>query len=153
MKLTKSKTRPNKIERAVGYSIGYRGVESKELRELNAAIKQAQTLIMDIMSNVEGKNIKIESTNDIYKLSNSLSGLARARNEIERTTLEMSGLVALAGEKIIDEIRLGLIDHPEIWSQLEPIIEGAIINSDERARGHFDHERENSTEGQRQLPD
>lgn len=132
MKLTNAKMTNKRANRIVGYAIGHRGVESEELKSLNDAIRKTQDLIIDIISKVDPDKIKIENTNDIYKLSNALSGLSRARVESEKVFLEMNGLVGLAGEKIIDEIRLGLADHPELMSQLEPIMAAAILKSDIR---------------------
>ena len=132
MKLANVKMTNKRANRIVGYAIGHRGVESEELKALNDSIKKCQDVIVDLISKVDPDKIKIENTNDIYKLSNALSGLSRARVESEKVFLEMNGLVALAGEKIIEEIRLGLADHPELMAELEPIMQAAILKSDIR---------------------
>ena len=130
-------------ERLVGYAVGFRGVESEELKILNDSIKKTQELIISILGNAKPEAIQIKDTNDIYKLSNALSGLARARVETEKVLLEMNGLVVLAGQRIQEEIKQGLAQHPDLYAQMLPIIEAAIEKSDERliAQAEYDAQK------------
>ena len=138
MKLTSKSMTKKKHSRIIGYSVGRRGVESEELKSLNEAIRSCQNIIVDLMRKVDPDKIKIENTNDIYKLGNALSGLARARVETEKISLEMNGLFALAGESILEEIRIALVDHPEIYAQLEPLMFKATLQADVRLQADRD---------------
>ena len=142
MKLTSKSMTKKKHSRIIGYSVGRRGVESEELKSLNEAIRSCQNIIVDLMRKVDPDKIKIENTNDIYKLGNALSGLARARVETEKISLEMNGLFHLASENILDEMRVVLASHPEIYAQLEPLFQEATLQADVRLQANRDAEDE-----------
>lgn len=127
-----AKLTPKRRERAIGWAIGSRGAESEDLKALNEAIATAQSVIIDILSKIDTDAVKVENVNDFYKLANALSGLSRARTESEKCLMEASGLVSLAGMKIIEEIKIGLSAYPDLYEQLLPIMDRAVLNSDMR---------------------
>ena len=140
MKLTNKTMTAKRHNKILGYALGRRGLESQELKSLNEAIKTCQDIIVDLMRKVDPNKIKIENTNDIYKLGNALSGLARARVETEKVSLEMNGLFALAADAIKTEIQGKLADHPEIYAQLAPLIDQATLEADIRLQAAADAE-------------
>lgn len=57
--------------------------------------------------------------NELYKISNALSGLTRAAIESRRFELERSGAIILAFELLKTELRNHLRGNPELCEQLQ----------------------------------
>lgn len=109
--------------------------QSPDLDKMNDSIELLRSVIHELVLAVkEGQSINPEHANTIYKLSNSLSGLSRARNEAEKTRLETHQLYALAGSEILNNMRNWLCEFPQLDEAIQELIEKstneASINRD-----------------------
>jgi len=92
----------------------------------HVSLDAATGMIRRIWKIVEKSNldeIRVESTKDLYNLSNSISGLAKAVEGIERSARDRRQLQAGVREELVHAIRHELRQHPELVKQFLDVIE------------------------------
>ena len=108
-----------------------------ELAEFEKTLKTAQSLLQSLFVKIDSDQIAVVDTNDLYKISNSLSGLTRALVEIQRWQAERHGFLEEAAEQIAAQFRSLLAERPELLEEILELLE----ESKERAVPQLpDHE-------------
>ena len=85
---------------------------------LYAALEAAKQTITTILKSVDASKIKCQSANDLYKVSNAMSGLIRAQCDYERWQAEKNGYLLEASEQIAETLRMELETEPELLHKL-----------------------------------
>jgi hypothetical protein len=98
------------------------------LARMDESIDALQTVLDNLVRNVDVDNIKCDTLADVYKLSIAVTGLTRARTEHEKLKMEVSGLVNEAADKLRAEIRDLMDSEPELAFKLRDIIAKAQQN-------------------------
>jgi len=93
--------------------------------DLRAAFDSARQKISAIIQGIDATKIKVANSNDLYKLSVSLSALIKAQTEAERWSCERLGLLQEAVGKVYEEQRLLLAGKPELCNQIREVVEEA----------------------------
>jgi len=108
-----------------------------ELAEFEKTLKTAHGLLQSLFVKIDSDQIAVVDTNDLYKISNSLSGLTRALVEIQRWQAERHGFLDEAAEQIAAQFRSLLAERPELLEEILELLE----ESKERAVPQLpDHE-------------
>ena len=92
----------------------------------HASLDAATGVIKKIWAIIEKQNlddIRVENSKDIYNLANSISGLAKVIEGIERSARERKHLQAGAKEDLINAVRHELKQHPELVKEFLEVIE------------------------------
>ena len=103
---------------------------SPDMDKLGGSIETLRGTIDELIQDIKaGRPVDPDAVNSVYKLSNSLSGLARARTEIEKVKMEGFQVYRLAGESILHGIRDLLSEYPELDTQIQTLVERAAFEA------------------------
>lgn len=128
-KTNNSLTRKQKL-RVQAAALGDYG-QSPDLDSMNSSIELLRSVIHELVQDIkQGKPVDPDSINSIYKLSNSLSGLSRARNETEKTRLETHQLYHLAGQELLTHMRNWLSEYPELDATVQTLIDRSVAEAE-----------------------
>ena len=132
MKLTSNGlTRKQKL-RIQSVAITDYGPQSLELNRMNDSIETLRTIIDDLAEQVKAGTASTDQVNNLYKLCNALSGLARARTEVEKVQLETHTLAYICTQQIYENLKDELITRPDLLTELRPLIDQAAAKADNR---------------------
>lgn len=124
-----SLTRKQKLRVAAAAKQDYQ--LSPDLDLMNGSIETLRSTIDKLIQDIKaGKSVDPGSVNSVYKLSNSLSGLSRARTEIEKVKLEGFQLYNLAAQQILCNMRGLLAEYPQLSEAIEDLIERSQVQAE-----------------------
>ena len=106
--------------------------QSIELIRMNTSMEKLRALIDELIDGIKAGTVSTETVNNVYKLSNALSGVARARNEIQKTELETATRHHEAVSQILSEFMSELAMRPELYNELMPLIYSSAEQTDNR---------------------
>ena len=102
--------------------------KSDALESIDRSINQLQSVIDGVVKDIDPSQIKCETVSDIYKLSNALSALSRAKTEKERLTVEASGMLDVASKELYREIQKIMKFNPKLSDELAEVVKEARTN-------------------------
>ena len=108
-----------------GIALSKDGGSNRTLLEFQRTLATGQAVLEALFAKVQADQISVTDSNDLYKLANSLSGLAKAYVEISRWEAEKIGLLDEAMENLCAEVQILLSQDPELLERILIIIEQA----------------------------
>jgi hypothetical protein len=89
---------------------------------LRQSLDQIEKLLTQVLGSVQPGKIKVESPNDLYKLSVAAASIARAKTELYNWQTERDFIKAEVQAELEEAMQSALASRPELYEQLREVL-------------------------------
>ena len=102
--------------------------KSEALESIDKSISELAAVIQTMISQINPSEIKCETVNDVFKLSNALASLSRAKVEKERLVCEATQMLDAASKELYREIQKITTFNPRLAGEIAEVVVAARTN-------------------------